>query len=180
MGGRAGLRPALEGVKASACTPSTMKKLLILALLTLTSGCTVDDYTLFVGNKTGSALTFMEVVTDPPPPHREPTRQLGHDKEAELGLPAFNPLFWDPVSKLGFAVQLAVGPDDVFTDVLVLVFQYQVQPGMEGSDPALQPVLQDQYHYEVDPDPKLLGVRVVAGLVSAGMPISFVQTQLPN
>lgn len=156
-----------------------MRPLACLALFACTTACTVDDYTLFVQNDTTVPLTFMDVVTDPPPPHREATRVLAAGLEAQIDLPDFNPLFWDPVSKLGCIIQIGVDQDDKFTDVLVRVYQYQVEPGQEGTAPGLQPTLIDEVYYSVDPDEDLLALRVKAGDVAANMPIEIKQTALP-
>ena len=87
--------------------------------------------TVSLRNQTGVVLTYCPVVTTPPPPHRECSgTTLDDGQRVEIDTGGFNALYWDPISKLGFIIQL----DTTSTPkhILVRVFQHQVPPGEEG------------------------------------------------
>ncbi len=144
---------------------------LLVALPALT-GCSAADWSVEYENLTRVPLDYCVVVTTPPPPHRECTRTLQVDKVADVDPTDFNPVIWDPVSKLGTIVQMALGDDP--PAVLVRLYQFQVEPGADGGDPALQPSLIDEWFLEPDPDKKKL-VEIKAGPISEGMKIKLQQ-----
>ena len=116
-----------------------MKSCALLLLAALLASCGAGDYTLTLRNRTEVDLVPYPVVTTPPPPHREadPANTLAHDSEVQIDTTGFNPLFFHEGSMKGVVIQL--GLDDDPAALRVVLFQYQVPPGQEGSDPALQP-----------------------------------------
>lgn len=132
-----------------------------------------SDHQIELANKTGVALTYCPVVTDPPPPHRVVSQRVDQPGVvAQLDPDDFNPVFWDPVSNLGFAVQMSFDVDP--HEILVRVAQYAVPPGQEGTDPAMQPTILADHHYEVDPDAGDT-VQIKAGQIADQIPIEFTQ-----
>jgi len=146
----------------------------LLAAACLLAAC-ATDHKLYLKNNTGVPLTYCPVVTQPPPPHRTVSSQVvaatGH---FEIDIDGFNPVFWDPVSKLGVQVQMALADDPAL--ILAVVLQYKVPPGAEGTDPALQPVALHEYPYEVDTEDDRYTIVVRAGAISdQGLPVTFVE-----
>ncbi len=143
----------------------------LLLALALT-GCSAADWAVNLENLTGVPLDYCEVVTDPPPPHRECTRTLQPNLIAEIDPTDFNPAIWDPLSKLGTVVLMAL--DDDPPAVLVRRFQFQVEPGQQGNDMALQPVLEEEWLLTADPEQtKVIDIRV--GPIAEGMPVKLTQ-----
>lgn len=141
-----------------------------LTLLPLLS-C-AGDWELRVQNSTGANLEYCPVVPDPPPPHRECTRELLDGETAEIDTEDFNPVLWDPVSMLGIYVQMALGDDPPM--IQVRVAELKVPPGQEGNDPANQPTILASYPFEGDPD-ETKEILVRAGPTANQIPISITQ-----
>lgn len=143
-----------------------------LALLAALAGCSARDWTVTYVNGTTVPLDYCVVVTDPPPPHRACTRKLQPGLAASVDPLDFNPVIWDPGSKLGTIVLMALGEEP--PTVLVRRLQYQVEPGQEGNDPALQPALLEDLYLEADPDGNK-EIQVVAGPIAEGYPVKLLQ-----
>ena len=147
--------------------------LLLVALSSIVVAC-ATDHALVLKNNTSVPLTYCPVEVTPPPPHREVSSTvLQPPLRFPIDVEGFNPLFWDPVSNLSVTVQIALADDPPM--ILAVVYQHVVPPGQEGSDPALQPIKQAEYSFEVDPDDEKMKVVVRAGAISAGMPIMIVE-----
>jgi hypothetical protein len=152
----------------------THRTIALLFAAALTIGCAAPEHTLSLKNNSGAALTYCPVETSPPPPHRvvsttvvDPTMRFQIDTEG------FNPVFWDSVSNLGLAVQIGLELEP--PEILVRVFQYQVPPGAEGADPALQPQHIADYYYEVDPATDKVKIVVRVGDVALQLPVEILE-----
>ena len=137
-----------------------------LALLALAS-C---QNTVALRNQTGVVLTSCPVVTTPPPPHRVCSGTLDDGQRVEIDTGGFNPLYWDPISKLGFIIQLDMSSTP--QHILVRVYQYQVPPGQE--EPGTGPTPINDYPFAIDPDGGK-NVRIRAGPIDQQIPITFAQ-----
>jgi len=133
-------------------TAPCRRALLALLLLPLLMGCpdsAGSGTSLTVVNATQS-FSFVPyvVVNTPPPPHREadPAGTLAPGGTYAVDLGGFNPIFFDETRKNGIVLQLDLGGTP--SAILVRLFDYQVPPGDEGTDPALQPTLLDERLFE--------------------------------
>lgn len=131
-----------------------MKNLLALFIViaALAAGCSSHDLVISLDNQTTVDLVPYPVVTAPPPPHREsdPANTLPAGSQVVLNHNGFNPLYYHADSKRGVVIQfdLASTPAQLF----VRGFHYQVEPGKEGNDPALQPTSFMDWLFEISKD----------------------------
>ena len=150
-----------------------MKLLLTLAATTLLfAGCSASDYSIGFVNETRAEVELYSIETSPPPPRRVASGTLvAPGTRFAVDTESFNPVFYDPQSKLGLILQMDFASDPPM--ILTRVMQYQVAPGTAGSDPALQPVPVKDYPFTVDTAKK--DIFVEAGSVEFQMPITYSQ-----
>ena len=113
----------------------------------LIAGCNDFSSTLRLRNLTPHTLTPYPVVTEPPPPHREPNANgvVPQGGTSPIDPAGFNPVFYAPgVTEPGVANGVYLGLSLMESDPLRIqyrVFHYVVPPGQTGQDPGLQPLL---------------------------------------
>ncbi len=131
--------------------PEPMKNRLALFIViaALAAGCSSHDLVISLDNQTAVDLVPYPVVTSPPPPHREsdPANTLPAGSQANLDPNGFNPLYYHADSKRGVLIQF----DVTSTPAIIFVrgFHYQVEPGKEGTNPALQPTSFMDWLFEI-------------------------------
>ena len=126
----------------------------LVTLATLVTSCFSSGIRLI--NDTTQPLTPYPVVTDPPPPHREadPAGVVAPAASTALDPNGFNPVFYAAQSVSdqgpnGLALSFALVDGDP-KEILVRIMRYAVEPGQEGTDPALQPTVLREDIYEVE------------------------------
>lgn len=119
-------------------------------------------------------MHIASVVTDPPPPHRVVTKDTVADGvRYDIAPDDFDPMFYDPVSKLSVAILFDWTQQ--FPIVLARVMRHVVPPGEQGTDPGKQPKLVKEYPFEVDAQSTKHNVEVKAGPIAQDMPITIQQ-----
>ncbi len=111
-------------------------------------------HAIFMKNSTNRHMEAYNVVTNPPPPHREhdPSLDIPPQTQGTIDPNGFNVVYYvpsiqSPNKPNGLFVGFALDDDPALIQYKVM--RYQVAPGQEGNDPAKQPSVVAQGIVEV-------------------------------